>query len=142
MRDQRQGKGKKVLNFRNVLGFCASLILYCIPIFNTKRRMNLKLTNFSTIIIVNKNQEQTQSIRVKTKHLKRVKHYAVTVGCVIVALIGTILYFNSKDTQSELEKQQLLTQIAQLKNKLPVAVAAPVVSTAPTANNASTYIQS
>ena len=49
--------------------------------------MNLKLTNFSTIIIVNKNQEQTQAIRVKTKHLKRVKHYIVAaVAAVIVVL--------------------------------------------------------
>ena len=73
--------------------------------------MNLKLTNFSTIIIVNKNQEQTQSIRVKTKHLKRIKHYAVSIVCLVVALIGAIVYLNSKNSKHEQEKQQLLEQI-------------------------------
>ena len=48
--------------------------------------MNLKLTNFSTIIIVNKNQEQTQAIRVKTKHLKRMKHYMASVICLVVSI--------------------------------------------------------
>jgi hypothetical protein len=37
--------------------------------------MKLKRTNFSTIIIVDKNQE-TKTLQVKTSHLKRVKHYA------------------------------------------------------------------
>jgi murein DD-endopeptidase MepM/ murein hydrolase activator NlpD len=102
--------------------------------------MNLKLTNFSTIIIVNKNQEQTQSIRVKTKHLKRIKHYLVSIVCVIVALAGTIVYLNSKNSGHEQEKQQLLAQIAQLKGKLPaVAMATPV---AKSVNSASSYIQS
>ena len=86
--------------------------------------MNLKLTNFSTIIIVNKNQEQTKSIRVKTKHLKRVKHYIAGIACVIVVLAGTIIYLTSKNSSHEQEKQQLLSQIAQLKSKLPAAEAA------------------
>jgi len=103
--------------------------------------MNLKLTNFSTIIIVNKNQEQTQAIRVKTKHLKRIKHYAVSIVCVIVALVGTVIYLNSKDNKREQEKQQLLSQIAQLKGKLPAA-AVSAATTATTANTASSYIQS
>jgi murein DD-endopeptidase MepM/ murein hydrolase activator NlpD len=103
--------------------------------------MNLKLTNFSTIIIVNKNQEQTQAIRVKTKHLKRVKHYIASIVCVIAALVVTIIYLNSKDTRREQEKQQLLTQIAQLKGKQP-ATNAPAVSIAPAVNSASDYIQS
>ena len=72
--------------------------------------MNLKLTNFSTIIIVNKNQEQTKSIRVKTKHLKRIKHYVVSIVCFIIALAGTIIYLTSKNNSHEQEKQQLLTQ--------------------------------
>lgn len=105
--------------------------------------MNLKLTNFSTIIIVNKNQEQTQAIRVKTKHLKRVKHYIASVMCVVIALVGTIIYLNSKNTAHEQEKQQLLTQIAQLKGKMPVTSVAPVTATSATSSNtASNYIQS
>ena len=103
--------------------------------------MNLKLTNFSTIIIVNKNQEQTQAIRVKTKHLKRIKHYIASVILVVVALVGTIFYLNSKDTKSEREKQQLLSQIAQLKGKVS-SVSSTSAAIASSTNSANNYIQS
>ena len=93
--------------------------------------MNLKLTNFSTIIIVNKNQEQTQAIRVKTKHLKRVKHYIISAICLVLVLAGTIVYLNYKDSKREQEKQQLLSQIAQLKGKLPAPVIAPAPAACP-----------
>src|ERR1700760_2056797 len=95
--------------------------------------MNLKLTNFSTIIIVNKNQEQTQAIRVKTKHLKRMKHYLVSVICVILGLAGMVLYLSSKDTKHELEKKQLLAQIAQLKGQQPAAAVPTTVNKASSA---------
>jgi len=103
--------------------------------------MNLKLTNFSTIIIVNKNQEQTKSIRVKTKHLKRVKHYIAGIVCVIVVLAGTIIYLTSKGDKQEQEKQQLLSQIAQLKSKLPAAEAAALTD-ASNKSSAQSYIES
>ncbi|MFB9844175.1 M23 family metallopeptidase [Mucilaginibacter ginsenosidivorans] len=103
--------------------------------------MNLKLTNFSTIIIVNKNQEQTQAIRVKTKHLKRVKHYIATIGCVILALACMVIYLSSKGSKDELEKQQLRSQIARLQSKLP-AVEAAADSQAVAKSSAQTYIES
>jgi murein DD-endopeptidase MepM/ murein hydrolase activator NlpD len=114
--------------------------------------MNLKLTNFSTIIIVNKNQEQTQAIRVKTKHIKRVKHYIASVIGVVLALTGSVIYLNAQNTDHELEKQQLLTQIAQLKGKSPVIAVTPEATSAPIPGavaapaagpaSASSYIQS
>jgi murein DD-endopeptidase MepM/ murein hydrolase activator NlpD len=141
MKEQRWGQVKLMLNFRNILGFCASIVLYCIPQINSKRRMNLKLSNFSTIIIVNKNQEQTQAIRVKTKHLKRLKHYIATVVLLIVTLAGTIIYLSNKGDEQEREKQQLLSEIAQLKGKLPAAEAA-AIDKAAAQTSAQTYIQS
>jgi murein DD-endopeptidase MepM/ murein hydrolase activator NlpD len=131
-----------LLNFRNILGFCASIVISCISQFNTKRRMNLKLTNFSTIIIVNKNQEQTKAIRVKTKHLNRIRHYVVGIAAIILVLAGTIIYLTSRRSQQEQEKQQLLSQIAQLKSKLPAADAAALTADAPAKSSAQSYIQS
>jgi murein DD-endopeptidase MepM/ murein hydrolase activator NlpD len=104
--------------------------------------MNLKLANFSTIIIVNKNQEQTQAIRVKTKHLKRIKHYAASIVCVVLALIGTIIYLNWENSSHEKEKQQLLTQIAQLKGKTPAPAETIVPAIGTSTSTASNYIQS
>jgi len=103
--------------------------------------MNLKLTNFSTIIIVNKNQEQTKAIRVKTKHLSRIKHYITGIVAVILLLAGTIVYLSTKGNREEQEKQQLLSQIAQLKSKLPSSEAAALTDV-PNKNSAQTYIES
>lgn len=103
--------------------------------------MNLKLTNFSTIIIVNKNQEQTKSIRVKTKHLKRVKHYAFIIASLILALAGTVIYLKSKGTEQEQEKQQLLSEIAKLKSKQPAAEAVALTD-ATNKSAAQDYIES
>jgi murein DD-endopeptidase MepM/ murein hydrolase activator NlpD len=62
----------------------------------------------------------------------------------VLALLGTIIYLNSKNSSHEQENQQLLTQIAQLKGKLPITAAA-TASVAPAVNStsaASNYIQS
>jgi len=103
--------------------------------------MNLKLTNFSTIIIVNKNQEQTRAIRVKTKHLNRLKHYITGIAAVFVMLALTIVYLTNRDSKEEQERQQLLSQIALLKSKLPAAEAA-ALATNTNKSSAQTYIES
>ena len=116
-------------------------IISCSPQLNGIRRMNLKLTNFSTIIIVNKNQEQTKAIRIKTKHLNRIKHYIAGIIGVFILLTLSIVYLSSKDSKQEQEKQQLLSQINQLKTKLPAAEAAALTSSS-NSNTAQNYIAS
>lgn len=99
--------------------------------------MDQNLSDFSTVIIVNKGHGQTRSMQVKTKHLLRFKHYAVGVFAVIVCLFAAVFYLNDQTKRQEEEKQSLLSQIVQLKHRLPSA--APKVSTG---NTAQTYIQS
>ena len=72
--------------------------------------MNLKRTNFSTIIIVDKNQE-TKTLQVRSSHLKRVKHYAFLIAGVIVTLVASIIYLNSQNIKQLQEKEQLLVQL-------------------------------
>jgi murein DD-endopeptidase MepM/ murein hydrolase activator NlpD len=110
--------------------------------------MKLKRTNFSTIIIVDKNQE-TKTLQVKTSHLKRVKHYAFSIACVIATLIASVIYLNSQNIKQLQEKEQLLVQLKKLKEQAPQAVvyvpkenAAASANTANTASTANTYIQS
>lgn len=100
--------------------------------------MNLKLPHFSTIIIVNKNQQQTKALRIKTKHLNRLKHYAFSAAAVFAALCITVIYLYSREQKDQQEKQALLQQIATLKNAAPaVAVAVPAANS----GNAKSYIQ-
>ena len=48
--------------------------------------MNLKQNDVSTVIIVNKGNQRTKTIQVKTKHLSRLKHYTLGVLAIIVML--------------------------------------------------------
>ena len=96
--------------------------------------MNPKQTDISTVIIVNKSQQRT--LQIKTKHLSRVKHYAVGILAVIVFLSAIIIYLNAENKQQELEKNQLISQIVKLRGTIPVAEVQ--VSKA---NNAQVYVQ-
>lgn len=100
--------------------------------------MKQKTSDISTVVIINKNQQPTRSLQIKTKHLSRLKHYALGILSVIVVLVGCIIYLRSQNTQQEIEKQKLLQQIVKLKGAIPAQVVAP-------ANNkegsAQSYIQ-
>ena len=82
------------------------------------KSMNPKTSDVSTIVILNRNQ-QTQSLQVKTKHLKRLKHYAAGIACVFAILAGSIFYLRAQNARQEQEKMQLLSQIIKLKGEIP-----------------------
>jgi murein DD-endopeptidase MepM/ murein hydrolase activator NlpD len=98
--------------------------------------MKGKRHDISTVIIVNKNSEP-KTLRVKTKHLSRLKHYAVGIISVIMLLSGVIIYLRSQNNRQEVEKKQLMAQITQLKGSMP-AQEADVKK----GSDAQTYIQS
>jgi murein DD-endopeptidase MepM/ murein hydrolase activator NlpD len=84
--------------------------------------MNLKQTDVSTVIIVNKGNLATKTIQIKTKHLGRIKHYALGILVLIVLLSGAIVYLKSQNNLEEEEKKQLLSQLVKLKIAIPVTV--------------------
>ncbi len=98
--------------------------------------MKFKSSDISTVIIVNKNSEP-KTLRVKTKHISRLRHYAIGIASVIVLLGGVIVYLRSQNSRQEDEKKQLMAQITKLKGQAPVP-AAQVKSN----GNAQNYIQS
>ncbi len=78
--------------------------------------MNSKPSEISTVIIVNKSKEP-RTLRIKTKHLSHLRHYAATVLVVFVLLTVAVVYLRSVNKQQELEKTQLVAQLAILKNQ-------------------------
>jgi len=100
--------------------------------------MKLKTSDISTVVIINKNQQQTKSLQIKTKHLNRLKHYAWSIAAVVAVLGGLVFYLHQKSAAQEAENKQLQAQIAKLKGTMPVAVKAQ----ANTQGNAQSYIQS
>ncbi|HZY38564.1 MAG TPA: peptidoglycan DD-metalloendopeptidase family protein [Mucilaginibacter sp.] len=98
--------------------------------------MKGKRSDISTVIIVNKNSVP-KTLRIKTKHISRIKHYAVGVVSVIMLLSGVIIYLRSQNNDQETEKKQLLAQLAKLKGSMPVQAA-----NVKKGSDAQTYIQS
>ncbi|SDG64857.1 M23 family metallopeptidase [Mucilaginibacter sp. P25] len=99
--------------------------------------MKLKTPDISTVVIINKNQQHTKSLQIKTKHLNRLKHYAWSIAAIVAVLGGLVFYLHHKSTVQEAENQQLQAQIAKLKGSMPV-----VNAEVNTQGTAQSYIQS
>jgi murein DD-endopeptidase MepM/ murein hydrolase activator NlpD len=95
-----------------------------------------KSTDVSTVIIVNKNNVP-KTLRVKTKHISRLRHYAAGILSVILLLSVSIIYLRSQNSRQEDEKTQLIAQIAKLKGTMP-----PPLVQVNKPGNAQNYIQS
>jgi murein DD-endopeptidase MepM/ murein hydrolase activator NlpD len=98
--------------------------------------MKGKKSDVSTVIIVNKNSEP-RTLRVKTKHISRLKHYGIGIFSVILLLSGTIIYLRSQNNRQEEETKSLQAQIIKLKGSMPVAD-----TTVKKPGDAQSYIQS
>ncbi len=73
----------------------------------------------STVIILNKSQAATKTLQIKTKHIHRLRYYALGIFCVLALLVFTIVVQQRSNTRHELEKQVLLSQIKNLKGQIP-----------------------
>src|SRR5215217_884674 len=98
--------------------------------------MKLKPRDVSTVIIINKSDAATKTLQVKTKHIIRLKYYAVGLFSVMALLVLTIVLQQKQSKQHELEKQQLLSQINNLKGQIP-----ETVKKAEADNEAQSYVQ-
>jgi murein DD-endopeptidase MepM/ murein hydrolase activator NlpD len=99
--------------------------------------MKPKTSDISTVVIINKNQQQAKSLQIKTKHIERLRHYAWTVFAVLAILSGLVFYLHRENGLQEAQNLQLQAQIVKLKGAMPV-VKAPVN----TQGSAQSYIQS
>ncbi|MXV51091.1 peptidoglycan DD-metalloendopeptidase family protein [Pedobacter sp. HMF7647] len=75
----------------------------------------------STVIIVNKNQQQTQSLRIKTKHIYRLKHYAVFAVLVVLSLVVSVIYLKKENKRNAEERQKLIAEVYRLQGQIPKA---------------------
>lgn len=102
--------------------------------------MSQKQPEISTVIIVNKSNQRTKTIQVKTKHLGRLKHYASGILAVIFLLSGAVVYLRSQNNRKEEEKRQLLSQLMKLKSTVPV-IQTEVKTEADKKSTAQAYVQ-
>lgn len=76
-------------------------------------------SDFSTVLIVGSNKGETKSLRVKTKHINRLKHYALTIGITIFILTCTIIFLSVELSKIEKERIAYNREIADLKKQIP-----------------------
>lgn len=98
--------------------------------------MKLKPHDVSTVIILNKSEAATKTLQIKTKHIHRLRYYALGLFSVLALLVFTIVAMQQRSTRQELEKQQLLSQIKNLKGQIPESL-----KRAEDEHAAQTYIQ-
>jgi len=98
--------------------------------------MKRKVKDVSTVVILNKNQQAAKTLQIKTKHIKRLKHYVVSIVLFILSLGGIIAFLQNRNREQEIEKQILVQQIVKLKGQIP-----PTILNANGKPSAQTYIQ-
>lgn len=81
--------------------------------------MKLTKPDFSTVLIVGSNTGETKSLRVKTKHIKRFRHYAISIGITILLLTGAIIMLAMEVNKHKEEKLAYKREIVRLKSKIP-----------------------
>lgn len=98
--------------------------------------MKRKVKDVSTVVILNKNQQAAKTLQINTKHIKRLKHYIISIVLFILSLGGIIAFLQNRNKEQEIEKQILVQQIVKLKGQIP-----PTVLNAEGKPSAQTYIQ-
>jgi len=76
-------------------------------------------SDFSTVLIVGSNKGETKSLRIKTKHINRLKHYALTIGITLFILTFTIIFLSLELSKIEKERIAYNRQITDLKKQIP-----------------------
>lgn len=76
-------------------------------------------SDFSTVLIVGSNKGETKSLRIKTKHINRIRHYAFSIGITLLLLTGTIVFLSLELSQNNKEKIAFSREIARLKGQIP-----------------------
>ena len=98
--------------------------------------MKRKVKDVSTVVILNKNQQAAKTLQINTKHIKRIKHYVISIVLFILSLGGIIAFLQNRNKEQEIEKQILVQQIVKLKGQIP-----PAILNADGKPSAQTYIQ-
>ena len=97
--------------------------------------MKSTASDFSTVIIVNKGRERTQTLQIKTRHISRFKYYAFAITGVIIALTGSVIYLKTQNRLQEVRNHQLVAQLNKLTGNSS-GTGAPIKPV-----SAATYIQ-
>lgn len=78
-------------------------------------------SDFSTVLVVGTTKGETKSLRIKTKHINRIKQYAFTICLTVLILTVTIVFLSFEISKINKERAAYTREIAHLKSQIPVA---------------------
>jgi murein DD-endopeptidase MepM/ murein hydrolase activator NlpD len=99
--------------------------------------MKSTASDISTVIIVNKGRERTQTLQIKTRHISRFRYYTFGIIAVVVSLAASVVYLKTQNRLQEIRNLQLTAQL----NKLNGNNAAGKDATLAKPVSAASYIQ-
>ncbi len=83
--------------------------------------MIVSKSDFSTVLVVGTTKGETRSVRIKTKHINRLKQYAFTICFTLLLLTVTIVFLSLEVSKIKEERIAYTKEIAHLKSQIPVA---------------------
>lgn len=83
--------------------------------------MIVSKSDFSTVLVVGTTKGETRSLRIKTKHINRLKQYAFTICFTLLLLTVTIVFLSLEVSEIKEERIAYTKEIAYLKSQIPVA---------------------
>lgn len=83
--------------------------------------MKVSKSDFSTVLVVGTTRGETRSLRIKTKHINRIKQYAFTIAFTLLVLTGIIIFLTLEVSKIRQERIAHTKEIAHLKSQIPVA---------------------
>lgn len=83
--------------------------------------MIVSKSDFSTVLVIGTTKGETKSLRVKTKHINRIKQYAFTICFTLLLLTVTIIFLSLEVSKIKQERKAYAQEIAHLKSKIPLA---------------------
>jgi murein DD-endopeptidase MepM/ murein hydrolase activator NlpD len=77
-------------------------------------------SDFSTVLVVGTTKGETRSLRIKTKHINRIKQYAFTICLTLLVLTAAIIFLSIEVSNVRKERMAYQREISILKSKIPV----------------------
>ncbi|WP_276349080.1 M23 family metallopeptidase [Daejeonella sp. JGW-45] len=78
-------------------------------------------SDFSTVLVVGTTKGETKSLRIKTKHINRIRQYAFTICLTLLLLTVAIVFLSLEVSKINEERKAYHREIAHLKSQIPVA---------------------
>lgn len=77
-------------------------------------------SDFSTVLVVGTTKGETRSLRIKTKHINRLRQYAFTICLTVFLLTVAIIFLSIEVSKIKKERMAYQREISILKSKIPV----------------------